>query len=208
MKTLITITLICICMASSCTYGDKFSCDEEIDLWAHQNQEYFESAPRATIVSLPLDLQQAVYVSLSAGRKYELWNYKYQLLLESDALSDAEKQEIKKLFDVLGANVYKSPRKMKKFESFAQTWADGVVSQYGWDKTKLFYTVCTWMTEDEFNKSALSEIGIKDIPPGQEKCTCIYSIGCGAGFTCNKVSCQQIVGCGIAGTSNCNGRCL
>ncbi len=207
MKKGLVIMLVCSSLIVSCTFGDKYSCDKEIDLWAHQNQEFFESAPRSTIVSLPFNLQHAAYVSLSAERKYELWMTKYQYLQDSDELSLDEKLAIKSLFDRLSVDVYDSPRKIRKTESFAKEWADSMIEEFGWDNEKLFYAVCTWMTRDEYNKSILTLLSSKDNPPGQENCTCIYSIGCGTGLYCQKVSCKQVIGCGVVGLGYCNGTC-
>ena len=198
-----------------CSCNDQvLSCDEEINSWAKQNVTLFEHAERVEIVSLPFSRQRAVFNGLSPMKKVELWLYKENLILESKTLSNSEKSAICELFDLLSPAICSNKEARRSFIEYAEVWETKMRELYGWDDRMLFYTVWTWMSQDEFFASVSSDEYIEtksQTDPKPIDCNCRYDVYCDGrvhGERCDKgILCEQVGGCGVLGTSSCNGVC-
>ena len=90
---------------------------------------------------------------------------------------------------------------------------DNRIKSLGWSKEKYFFTVCTWMSKDEYLQAMMADFPITKVDtPGDEAlldCTCKHDIGCFAfGGTCNDdISCKEKRACGLLGNSLCDGQC-
>lgn len=214
MKRLLLLFFTVTCLVSCVK---TLSCDSAVDKWAKQNIEYYSTASRDEIVSLPLSRQQAIYRGLSAERKVELWQIKKELVYKSGSLSDAEYEDYVKLFNFMQPAHYESVNGIKILNAYAEKWMDIMVTKHFWGDEQLFEFSHIWMTKEEFTNAVLSDnILTKGVSlPGMEEeviCNCIYSIYCktsGLGSICHdSPSCKDgDEGCGIVGSSNCKGTC-
>lgn len=205
----ILFVLFTICACSQV----KLSCNEEIDRWAKEHITEYECAPRDSMVVLPYSHQRALFNGLSPEKKCELWLIKKDEIMTSEDYSSQEKVSINELFDSLSPKTYTSKTAKNEFLSFASCWEEKMRSVFNWDDERLFFTVCTWMNKVEFFESVridelLTTKGNGDV---NNDCNCRYDIYCSSrisGEICDHDSnCDEVGGCGVFGTSSCNGVC-
>lgn len=59
----------------SCGKEPKLSCIPEIDLWAKENIDYYESSEFDEMITLPLSRQRAIFRGFSPEKKVSLWKH-------------------------------------------------------------------------------------------------------------------------------------
>ena len=215
------LPLFLVLLLASCQKDEpKLSCTKEIDDWAKETVETMNQFDRGEIVSLPLSRQRAIYRGLSADAKCALWQAKLSLVREDKSLSTIEVAKLEDLYRHLSPNLYQDENIRESFIVYAEKWRDRMIKDHGWNDDKIFFYVCTWMSHTEFQESVLldkisEEIMSKGpIIPGTDQkkdCNCHYSYYCvssGLGSTCDSgYPCNLAPGCGILGTSSCDGFC-
>lgn len=227
MKKLVFVSLafiLCFISSVSCT-KEVYSCDPDVNEWTIANKDYYATASRAEIVSLPIERQRAVYLTLPGQKKLDLWMAKYQTLLASKVYTDAEKQGISELYTFANEDHFVTKSGQKEFNKFAEKWVKKMRDKFGWTEEDFFFAACTWMTKNEI-KFAVIESGKSrsrtSIDPvhddshggtGKFNCDCTTDIYCstfGEGGDCNRKTdaCNGTErGCGILGNSECDGAC-
>lgn len=212
MKNTIKLLLPLLFLICSCA-TEKLSCNKNINKWAKENVSYYQNSSRDELVSLPWSAQQAIFNGLSSEKKVELWLIKKDYLLKSDSYSTEEKEEIINLFNHLKPEVYNNKRAKEEYNRFVDIWEAKMRTEFDWDDETLFFAVCTWMTRDEF----IASTGYDDVfvtkgnGDHNLNCNCRYTIYCEGrlhGSLCDHGSmCEEVGGCGVTGTSACNGVC-
>ena len=200
----------------SCSTKPELSCDPIVNMWAKENIAKYENASRETIIELPISRQRAIYNGLSSQKKVDLWKSKQLLVKESNCLSETEYNDYSILFDYLKPEHYDSMDRRKELIEFANRWSMLMRSKHGWDDEKIIVYSHIWMTLEEFTIAVLSDRNFetKSITPGFDQiknCECIYSAYCqlsAGGKICSESNCNRVEGCGILGTSTCDGVCI
>jgi len=197
---------------ASCT-NSNLSCDEIINRWAEDHlPDLCVNVERSQITEIPLGRQYAIYNGLDSNAKYELWRGKFEMLKKDGNLPDEQKQFFQELF------VFISPALFDKDYNPGQRFYElkaKAEALFADSPANYFYSVCTWMTQEEYNSAYLNDSAVitRIDPPGhdepQKNCTCRHDIEClGQGGTCEKTDkCEQQKACGFLGMYYCNGFC-
>lgn len=190
-----------------------YSCDKEINTWAEEHINLYESGTRCDIVSLPLGRQYAIYTGLSPERKCELWKAKITMLIDEKTSTAAEKDVLSEFLLFLSPDLYDD----SDTDSLAIELEQSLRSRLGWDSERFFYSLCTWMTREEYETSVALDhpIQTKSGPIGEEPeekpfCDCSAMLtSCAATMTtCNThADCKEKKGCGVGGIGICRGVC-
>lgn len=192
---------------------EHLSCNPEVERWAKMNIEYYSNASREELVNMPLNRVRAIYRGFSDEKKANLWLEKINSY--SSILEGQEKESYLELKKIV-AEYYCTPGGKKSIDDLVSRWEEQMRSRFGWDDETLFFASCTWLTYDEYILASLmqyQEIQIRYDPINDkiDDCECIYNIGCPGGFSCEKNTpqgCNEVVDCGIVGTSPCKGICM
>lgn len=212
---------ICL-LLNSCSKDLSLSCNPDIDKWAKENLSNFDNRPREDLTMLPIKKARAIYRGLPNEKKSMLWTLKVEEYSRSERLTGEEKDDYEQLLDIIPL-FYGEQRIKDSSYKVVETWEKQMRDIHGWTDEKIFWSSCTWMTKEEYQRSTILQIkysnpetkgGFDPSPPPEEEdkdCECIYDIGCGGGLKCDKKTqkkCQEVYDCGIVGTSPCTGICL
>lgn len=153
MKWRSVLLLICFTAIFVSAYSSepKYSCDPEIEKWARANIDHYATAPRSEIAALSAGRQRAINVGLPAERKELLWREKLADILREPDLSDAEKQEIEKLYNKFIPLFYEGPDAAEAQESEVLKWMDMMKTKFDWTDNQIYYYTFTWLTKAELD---------------------------------------------------------
>lgn len=201
-KIILSVTILAIAFSSTfmaCRKENEYSCDEKANSYAAQHKETNQSISRDSLVQLERSTQFAVWRSLSSENKKRIFNEKIDLVISTENLSTAEVTHLNSLKNYYVADLYDSTEK-----PFLVTWENYAKNTLGWDNNKLTLLVGIWSTPNELVKAA--ERGGNPAP--LPKCSCAWDAGCaGFGDCAVRGGCIGKIGCGLIGTSNCDGTC-
>ncbi len=144
----------------------------------------------------------------TGDHKVNLWNEKFRTLLAEEALTDKEKNHLRKLFSFIKPEHYDTKSGFAELKSFVEKWKNEAETNLAWGEKEFFLYTSILFTVPEFNEYIVSER--QKYMQDDSDCECIYSIYCEFRnhTTCDETSgCHTSDGCGIVGTSNCTGRC-
>lgn len=211
------ITFLAVCVVGftamfSCKQNE-YSCDPDVEEWTKTHLEEFQAAEREKIVSLPLKRQMAVYNGLTPEAKSKLWKSKLAILMNDDSFANDEKVLFTLLSDIVTPRLFDESSDNVKliddYEALSRRIFEGKQDKYA-------YALCTWMTEDEYQRSWIAEEPVLTKINGGEvepeiACVCRHDIGClasGGGNCNNQLECtSKEKGCGFLGKYSCDGLC-
>jgi|GEM_PF-1421882 len=191
-----------------------YSCNPDLNKWILKNQARYSEYGRSDLADIrSLDSQSAIYASLSPESKYDVWMEKFQLVLNSMTLSEAERTHIQTAMDYFDESFWQSNESLDQFSTWMDAWGAAAIQDLGWDSSKLFIIAGTWLMPSEMqaladhylnNEKVARPNGAADPP-----CECRYSVAC-QWFQeeCAKGGCSSTYTCGLAGTSRCKGLCV
>ncbi|MCM1176815.1 MAG: hypothetical protein NC308_06860 [Clostridium sp.] len=81
MKYSLTTLIFVMAVALSCSKTPRLSCSPEINAWAIDNVDYYETVCRDEFIELPLSKQRAVYVGVTGKKKVQLWQEKLDMVI-------------------------------------------------------------------------------------------------------------------------------
>lgn len=216
MKTFNHISFLAVCgivlICPSCNSSD-LSCDEDVNDWAKSHISYYSDSERDRIVGLPLSRQIAIYNGFSSEKKAELWRSKFQILIDSEETSAAEKEELREILKEIKPSLFSDLDNNQGILSNIEFKAN---NYFGGNKQRYNAYFCTWMTFEEYVRSSDADIPIftkyeGEIGDNKLKCTCRHDVGCisqGGGVCNDNLSCEQKAkGCGFLGAYSCDGLC-
>lgn len=172
------------------------------------------------MIDLPLNKARAIYRGLPNERKATLWQIKINDYVIDKGLHGEEKSAYCELLQIIPL-LYGSNTIQKEAYVIIEDWEKMMREKYGWMDEDIFWSSCTWMTKNEYEKAQVLQYryyGRSTKSPGGPgissddemiECECIWNIGCGGGMTCERKPdpCEHIQDCGILGSSNCKGVC-
>lgn len=221
MKTKLVLTLFLsfgTCIA--CSDNLSLSCDPQINDWAEKNISHFTKSDRNELTNLPLNKARAIYRGLTNEHKASLWQLKVEDYIKTEGLIGDEKNSYSQLLQII-PQLYGKGRIEDDTYLAIEVWEQKMREDYNWTDEDLFWSSCTWMTKEEYQKALVLQYryygrttksgGGPEINDDDEKteCECIWNIGCGGGLSCERLPdpCEVIQDCGILGSSNCKGVC-
>lgn len=111
------------------------------------NDEMF----RSELVTLPMERQKEIFMTLSPEMKHQLYEYKYTIDLASDKLTDKEKKYLTQFKNELCTiETFSNPEGISEEEqsNCIQSFKDNL----GWSDDKIYIYSMTFMTADEIEK--------------------------------------------------------
>jgi hypothetical protein len=203
----------------SCNKNEPvYSCDEKIDQKVKENRDGNQNITRYELAHLEdLDYQMGVFLSLTSENKVRIFNEKITSEQNNTHLNSNEKAILNQMIAYLVPDHYTTLN--AEFQDFSHSKETILRNTYGWDDAKVFIFSNSWMLESEI----LDYIAMKASGGGghggggvggvgTNSCTCYYGYYCwikgGGSGTCVTGNCTKPNGgCGVFGTTNCDGKC-
>jgi hypothetical protein len=223
-KPVLTLLFIGILSMVACKKEKQFSCDPEINSWAKENADRFQVITREQLATLPIELAQAAYRTLSPEKKFELWNEKFDIVYTQwDA-------PVRKMIDDARTHmsiIWFDPESGAIDKDYLESWENIMLTEW-MDSTNYYLSFCTIYTEEELNaleySSGNRDLSWVKVPSklkekylssktqpgdgGSKVCTCKYNFSCGADETCTDHDCNHTIeGCGWAWLESCQKKC-
>lgn len=213
-----TAFVIVVCSVFvSCQKEVKYSCDEKIDQKVKKNRSSNQSITRYELAHLEdLDYQMGVFLSLTPENKVRIFNEKVIAEQNNPHLNTNEKAILYQMITYLQPAHYTTLN--NEFKIFSHEREIILRNIHGWDNAKVYIFTNSWLLESEIidyiamKASGGSHGGGGANPPKSNDCTCYYGYYCwikgGGSGSCVTGSCNKPNGgCGIFGTTNCDGKC-
>lgn len=218
LKALLSATLL-ISLFVACNKNEKkYSCNDQINEKVIKNMRTNQNISRYELAHLAdLDYQMGVFLSLTPENKVRIFREKIAAEQTSEHLNSGEKAILNDLINFLKPAHYEDLN--SEFNQFANVKESILRTNFAWDDAKVFIFTNSWMLETEI----LNYIAAKAMPGGGvgsgggnpsagNPCTCYYSYYCwikgGGNGICESSYCNKSNGgCGVFGTTNCNGIC-
>jgi hypothetical protein len=128
--------------------------------------------------------------------------------MELESLSYEEKEYLTEIFQLLTPEIYSSKEAKLKFRAYADTWMKEVRKRFEWTDLEIYQYTHTWLTNEEFGEWLVSRKTTLKSTKAEANCDCYYTISCfPEGRLCVSGRCTIVDGCGIFGSTECNGRC-
>ncbi len=214
------VTIASMVFVSCQKEQETFSCNTKINDKVIKNREANQNISRYDLAKLDdLDYQMGVFLSLSAENKVRIFNEKITAEQNNAHLNSGEKGILNEMISFLTPEHYTSLN--SQFQNFAYLKETELRNAFGWDDAKVYIFTNSWMLEKEIEKY----ISAKQVAGGGSGggttgggttdvngCTCFYSYYCwikgGGSGTCESGNCKRPPGgCGVFGSTNCDGKC-
>jgi len=212
MKKQITYLFIISLLSISCA-KEYYSCTPSVNEWVKQHKAMYANIPRSQLASFDRDKQSGLFVSFTPQQKARIYQEKYDYLMGLEILSQKEKEQLTKLFQLVTPEIYQNEANRTKFNILANEWEKETKELLGWSDSEIFLHTHTWLTLEEIedvitrNMSYMGEVAFGRKP----NCTCLYDTYCWflslGTETCAYGNCEEVLECGIVGNSNCKGLC-
>jgi len=229
-----TLTLMFFSFLPGCKKNTAvYSCNPKLNDWVTKNMDQYDSISRDSLVLISdLDSQLAIYASLSATHKMNLWIQKLQKVQATYGLSTDENNYIQTAINYFQASYWASNSSLDAFNTWITSWANTGRTNYGWDDYKVYIIAESLMTEAETNTyhyvhtgdpttineyfvnighGSLNPVNPAPGGPTQEDCNCRYQMSCWMQNTdshCESNNCGDSYKCGLMSSSRCSGHCV
>jgi len=216
---IIVFTLMAMTSLTSCQQDELlYSCDPEINSWVIEHKIEYANLSRDQLVKFDYLKQRGLFASFSPEQKVNIYQSKYQYLMDLNTLTKEEKEWLTILYQRVTPNIYSSQSDKNEFIDFSLIWAYKAMEKFSWERIDLYRYTHTWMTNDEFDlwietvknqKTSSPDSTRGDVEP-ELPCVCYWDISClWAWQDCKKGKCVETEdGCGILGTNKCTGDCM
>lgn len=213
MKKLI-ICFLGIFFLAGCSQEEAcYSCDENVDAYVKENLEAIQQMNRADIIKYPNEMQRAMYRSLSAEKKKEIWQDKF-LQLNSLDLSDGERELMKKFQEFVNTANF-SVGITDKERTYLESLREEGFTKFGW--TQRFVVSAFGYLENVDRNGIIVKRDLDDVPVFTDPNT-KPDCDCRWGFTCLDGPCDERpkscildddddYGCGWFLVQKCTGVC-
>lgn len=190
-----------------------YSCDKNLDEWAHRNLSEIKSMKRSDWNLLEEDYKRAAYAAFTQEQRVALWLEKIEQVLTLD-WSDEEVEHILELKDfILSHQNWFHGKELtevqaNEVELFGYEWMTKGEENLGWDK-KLIYALIG-SANNLVDKSGLLEVQTRKrmISYQESKCDCNQKYDFCITTHCEDSPCEEASGgCGWFLMGACNGTC-
>lgn len=192
----------------------RYACDPATQDWVVKNLDHLKNLSRDSILKYSFNRQMAIFRALTPEKKVKLWQEKINIVLAGNQLSESDKTHLRKLINYLQPYHYESDKGRIDFAGYAKRWEEEA-KKMGWDSAKVFFNTNTWLTEAEFKALRTKVLEAEKLNPQnnsavEPSCSCSYDIYCWPNRLCtgDGKCCETPDGCGVFGTSSCDGHCV
>ena len=220
MKKTAIIILSFLLAVTSCNKDNTYSCDPEVNEWAIEHIELYESAPRPAIVTLPWTRQRAIYSGLSPEKKIQLWKEKVILLKKESKYSIEAMNEFEEWVNLMRPDhfLHNTVEENYDLESAGDILENRLKEVYNLQDEDITFILYKWTTEDEYYTARQLDRPITTKADGFEYnggegddplCECVESHDC-LNLSCDKhnSNCKTPnSGCGKGGIYDCTQMC-
>lgn len=214
------MTCLISCLMSSCRKDEPvYSCNVQLNEKVKKNRNANQQITRYALAHIAdLDEQMAVFLSLSNENRVRIFNEKMQAEQGNSNLTLNEKAILQEMITFLKPDHYTTLN--QEFQQYAKAKETILRNTYGWDDAKVYIFTNSWMLESEIQEYILQKLNGPGgggtsgggMGGGSLDCTCFYSYYCwlkdGGSGSCVSDGCSKTNGgCGVFGSTNCDGRC-
>jgi hypothetical protein len=195
---------ILLSLISSCSQSTKYSCDEEINQWVSNHLKDLQDITRTELAQYPFNYQVAIYRSLTADNKADIWSEKIDSI-EYYNWPQNFYPYIDSLKLKINADFF-DPENSISSKNYCSTILNYILEINGIDTNQVVCSFFTVMTINEI------EDGVYEQQPGPQNCVCNWSITCSllSAGRCESGlgGCQSTNdGCGFLYMYSCEGDC-
>jgi len=224
-KSMFVLSFLGLLCIVSCKKEKQFSCDPEIDSWAKENVVRFQEITREQLATLPIQLAQAAYRTLTPEKKFEFWQEKFDIVYSKwDA-------PVREMIDDMRSHMsvaWFDPELGVIDRDYINSWENVMLTEW-MDSTYYHLSFCMIYTEEELNAleystgnsnsswaNVPSELMAKYLPSntksgggGAGACYCEWDSTCREeDEKCIDPNCHRTIeGCGFAWLSPCTKIC-
>lgn len=191
-----------------------YSCDPNIDQWVKENLVEIRQMKRDEWNELDERLKKPVFSAFTKNQKQCFWLQKIDEIIEL-GWNEQElnhwllaKKEIEKRVGAF--DDVQNQNDVDSLEIYFFEWKNIAIKEFFWPKSFIMATL--YVGNKVIDKEGTLEIIEKDVKlktSTENDCECLYGVGClPYGGTCYKGNCNNVIGCGLLGTSLCDGTCF
>ncbi|WP_420571983.1 bacteriocin fulvocin C-related protein [Kordia sp.] len=166
----------------SCSQEETcYSCDDQVDAYVKEHLKSIQQMNRADIIKYPNEMQRAMYRTLSAERKKEIWQDKF-LQLNSLDLSEGERELMNKFQEFVNKANFEINLTDKE-RTYLERLREEAYAKYGW--TQRFVVSAFGYLEDVDRNGIIEKRDLEGVPeltdpdPDEKpKCDCDWGFGC------------------------------
>lgn len=223
MKQLLYLSLVLMLSLVSCTNSEeeeqRYSCNEEANLWVKKNLREIRTLTRSEWLDIPnQNYQRAAYIAFKPKQKLDFWLEKFEDVLQLN-WNAAERQHIKAIHDFLRENPYVfqdecSDEEQRQFDLFIYEWSDMAIKELNWSQELVASLIATGYPMIDIQGSVQMPKQVNTLQARSE-CDChrgnVAFIWCGGSTLssyCAQSSCSgSSKGCGALWQESCDGAC-
>jgi len=177
-----------------------------------------------------------VYNSLSPSRKADIWIEKFSTMSKSSKWNQEEVSHFQKMILRINSKYFIDIASGEELRQFAKQWEEEGIEKFKWSKAHTYVMLISFNTFDDISPERLkfienynpetlfsrengngAVVNERKIPDSESvtvrtNCSCCYDSWCqimalDSSVHCVEGSCREVGGCGIFGTSECDGIC-
>jgi len=193
----------------------KYSCNPEINAIVKSGEKEFSQISLSKFLQYDIELQRAIFRSLSKDKRKSFWLEKMDSLLINPRYNDQELVHLEKLALHIKSSYFLNEEAdstmFKQEEDFERNWTDFARKSLKWEEPEIYFitnSLCTNKSQYEQIRLELKEISLSLL---SSSCNCSSeSNNCAGigGSDCNINGCIQLSGCGFLWLYTCDGTCL
>ncbi|HOX76650.1 MAG TPA: bacteriocin fulvocin C-related protein [Bacteroidales bacterium] len=203
MEVFLTCSIL-VSILTNCSQESKYSCDEEVNQWVKYHLKDLQDITRTELAGYPFNYQVAIFRSLDAYKKSEIWIEK----VDSIQLYNWP-QNLYPYIDSLKTRIqadFFEAENATSSKAYCSTLLSYILSLQGIDTSQVVCSFYTIMTISEI------EQGVYAQQPGPQNCVCNWDITCSI---LNAGLCEDGLdgcmatddGCGFLYMYSCEGDC-
>lgn len=216
----LAIILFATMMLTACRKDEAvYSCNPTLNEKIKKNRNANQQITRYQLAHISdLDEQMGIFLSLSNDNRVRIFREKILAEQDNPHLTSVEKAILQNMITFLKPSHYATEN--QEFIRYAQNQENILRNTYGWDDAKVYIFTNSWMLESEIQDYIVSKMNAPGgggtsgggMGGGSLDCTCYYNYYCwlkgGGSGSCVSDGCSKANGgCGVFGTTNCDGRC-
>ena len=212
-KVILMMTVVAArCGCNNADENEVYSCDKQLNEWAHDNLRTIRSMDRESWLQLDEQYKRPAFNALTPAQKVLFWKDKIQEVLTLD-WNAQEEEHILKLYQYFDGhpNMYEEEVlndsvKQDDFQQFAAKWRVDALFDLGWTEEQVYGIIFTGNRMinkmGEFAISYAGRLRTLSESSSDDNCGCNSSEK-GCDYDCKN---KTVTGCGIAYALSCNGK--
>lgn len=215
-KLIILAVILTVVFVYSCNKEEQevYSCDKELNEWAHKNVRVIRSMSREAWLQLDEQYKRPAFNALTPEQKLDFWKSKLTEVMTSFDWNDMEMEHLMKLYtyfvehpDLYTEESLNDSVVNDQFARFCYRWKNDAMIDLDWTEEQIYaiaYTGNRMMNKDGGFQVVQKRrtLNLKESAP-DETCNCNYA----EENNCTRdLKCKEVQGCGFANRATCNGK--